>query len=239
MINYSENDLKKYMKNDWIKKMLLSNMNDDEGEIRTNMWMLEMENKRMIYADVYGDLLQKKDKERKVLDVGGGFNSLTKVLAENNTYTLVDFMAHGGNVYLNKIYEKYHINWCLEDWYEWESVENYDIIIANDIFPDVDQRLELFLDKMLKRCKELRVVLTYYNVPKFYMTKRVADTEIMTFLSWDGEITGMKLKKYLARTDVEEKELEQMKTNHTSIFRNGRQVSYIKFKGDCGINGVY
>ena len=115
-----------------------------------------------------------------------------------------------------------------------EKIEDeYDIIIANDIFPDVDQRLELFLDKMLKHCKELRLVLTYYNEPKFYTTKRTDDLEIMTFLSWDGEITGLKLKKYLGRlNNTVESELDDMTNIQSSIFYNGRQVSYITLKGD-------
>ena len=110
--------------------------------------------------------------------------------------------------------------------------ENYDIIIANDIFPDVDQRLELFIEKMLPNCGELRLVLTYYNTPKFYLTKRTDDTELMTFLSWDGEIMGLKLKKYLDRIEnTSSAELDDMKSNFSSIYRNGRQVSYIRLLG--------
>lgn len=169
--------------------------------------------------------------------LGGGYTSLTKVLAQNCEYTLLDFMAHGGNDYLKSIAREYKIQWMSRDWYD-ADIEKYDIIIANDIFPDVDQRLELFLDKMLKRCKELRLVLTYYNKPKFYTTKRTDDLEIMTFLSWDGEITGLKLKKYLDRmNDTAKYELDNMQDIQSSIFYNGRQVSYINLKGelDCGI----
>ncbi len=234
MKSYTENDVKRYLENDFVLKLMEDNMNDYEREIRTNQWMSEMENKRAIYADVYGDLLCERDKGRAILDVGGAYNALTKVLAENNKYTLLDFMAHGGSDYLKNVSKEYHISWRSEDWYECKDLENYDIIIANDIFPDVDQRMELFLDKMLKKCKELRLVLTYYNAPKFYTTKRVDDTEIMTFLSWDGEITALKLRKYLKQSDATQEELERMKTNNTSIFHNGRQVAYIKFRGELG-----
>ena len=173
-----------------------------------------------------------QNEKTSVLDVGGGYNSLTKVLAKNSEYTLMDFMAHGGDDYLKEVSEEYRINFLQADWYECNEIKEYDIIIANDIFPDVDQRLELFLDKMLPKCKELRLVCTYYNNPKFYQTKRVDDSEIMTFLSWDGEITALKLRKYMERADIKESELNIMKTDCTSIFRNGRQVAYIKFKGD-------
>ena len=221
------------MKNDWILQLLKDEMNADEELIRTNKWLLEMDNKRMIYADVYGDFLHTEEKsERKsVLDVGGGVNALTKRLAENSEYYLCDFLAHGGSGYLSKINEEEQIHWIDQDWYEAELAE-YDVIIANDIFPDVDQRLELFIDRMIPKCHELRLVLTYYNEHRFYQMGRKDDSEVMTFLSWDGEILGMKLKKYLSRIDADEEELIKMKDNHESIYWNGRQVCYAVVKGE-------
>lgn len=228
---YSQDNLKEYLKNDWILQLLKENMNEHEKLIRTNQWMLEMESKRVIYADVYGDILTAQKENISILDIGGGYNALTKVLARNSSYTLIDFLAHGGNQYLKEISKSHKINWYPIDWYSYGEEKAYDLIIANDIFPDVDQRLELFLDKMLPKCKELRLVLTYYNVPKFYETKRLDDSEIMTFLSWDGEITALKLKKYLDYAEITKSELEMMKTDNASIFRNGRQVAYVKFQG--------
>ena len=94
--------------------------------------------------------------------------------------------------------------------------------------------MELFIDKMLPRSRELRLVLTYYNSPRFYTAKRVDDSEILTFLSWDGEITALKLMKYKERLiDTTEGQLGRMQSNNESIFRNGRQVSYIVLRGDC------
>lgn len=138
----------------------------------------------------------------------------------------------GGGQTLKEISDRFHFRWLQEDWYKLELIEDYDIIIANDIFPDVDQRIELFIEKMLPHCRELRMVLTYYNTPCFYTTKRTDDSEIMTFLSWDGEITGIKLRKYISRSNVDEADVEFMKNNTDSIFYNGRQVSYIIIQGD-------
>lgn len=231
MKTYTEADLKEYLENDWIMELIRQNGNEQEQEIRTNQWLMSMDNKRLIYADVYGDILQEKT-SRRILEVGGGYNSLTKVLASHSQYTLLDFMAHGGSDYVSRISAQYHINWLGQDWYALQNMEDYDVVIANDIFPDVDQRIELFIDKMLPHCHELRLVVTYYNTPCFYTTKRTDDSEIMTFLSWDGEITAMKLKKYAARSNASEYELDAMKRNHDSIYRNGRQVSYIVIKGN-------
>lgn len=186
----------------------------------------------MIYADVYGDILQGKTKDMTVLDVGGGYNALTKVLAKNTNYYLLDFLAHGGNDFLNSISRKYDIHWIDDDWFEYDS-NNFDIIIANDIFPDVDQRMELFIDKYLPKCKEIRIVLTYYNEPKYYLTQRIDDTEKLTFLSYDGEITALKLRKYVTRlVDTDLDDLDRMSISLPSIYRNGRQVAYLKITGD-------
>lgn len=231
MKTYTNSDLEKYLKNDWIIDLINCHINEREKDIRTNQWLINMDNKRMIYADVYGDLLRDKS-TKKVLDVGGGYNSLTKLLSAHSQYTLLDFMAHGGADYLSEISKKYHIHWMKQDWCALEEIDNYDVVIANDIFPDVDQRMELFIEKMIPHCHELRLVVTYYNAPCYYTTKRVDDSEIMTFLSWDGEITGLKLQKYVSRSNASEHELEALKNNHDSIYRNGRQVSYVIIKGD-------
>lgn len=233
MITFCQKDLDKYKKNDWILRFMEKNTSPEEEKIRTNEWMKTMENKRFIYSLVYGDFLTERT-STKVLDIGGGYSSLTKVLAANCDYTLLDFMAHGGEEYMKENDRKYNIKWINSDWYNTELDNQYDVIIANDIFPDVDQRMELFIDKMLPRSRELRLVLTYYNSPRFYTAKRVDDSEILTFLSWDGEITALKLMKYKERLiDTTEEELGRMQSNNESIFRNGRQVSYVVLKGDC------
>lgn len=233
MITFCQKELDKYKENDWIFRLMKGNVIFGEEKIRTNDWMESMENKRLIYSIVYGDFL-KKETKKKVLDIGGGYNSLTKVLAGNSDYTLLDFMAHGGEDFIKENCKRYNINWINSDWYNAEFDDQYDVIIANDVFPDVDQRIEMFIDKMLPRCKELRLVLTYYNTPRFYKAKRVDDSEVLTFLSWDGEITALKLMKYKDRMiDTTEEELREMKSNRGSIFRNGRQVSYVVLRGDC------
>lgn len=229
---YKYEDVEKYLENDWILEKIKQNECDEEKEIRTHKWISQMENKRAIYEDVYGDILCADAKScKKVLDVGGGYNALTQILAKNSQYTLVDFLAHGGKEYLE--HNVNEMEWYCGSWYDHEIDNDYDIVIANDIFPDVDQRMEIFLDKYLPHCHELRLVITFYNKPKFYEAKRMDDSEVLTFLSWDGEITGVKLKKYLSRMiDTNEDEIVGLKDVNESIFWNGRQVDYIKLRGD-------
>ena len=79
--------LEEYKKNDWILELLNKEEEEADTEVRTHQWLKEMDNKRMIYSDVYGDLL-KECRELSVLDVGGAYTSLTKRMLENVDYNL-------------------------------------------------------------------------------------------------------------------------------------------------------
>lgn len=147
---------------------------------------------------------------------------------------MLDFLAHGGERYAELFFKEYGVKLLCEDWYKEGIADNYDVIVANDIFPDADQRLELFIEQALKHCKELRLVITYYNTPRFYTAKRTDDLEILTFLSWDGEITAMKLSKYLDKViQTSADELDYIRGNKESIYWNGRGVCGIRFRGEA------
>lgn len=226
--------LDEYKKNDWILDILNKEEEEEDKKVRTHQWLKEMDNKRMIYADVYGDLLNDSS-DLSVLDVGGAYTSLTKKMLNNVDYNLLDFIAHGGENTIGAIEKRVKKNfWINSDWMDVQCEnKQYDIIIANDIFPDVDQRMELFIDKFLPICKELRLVLTFYNTPKYYRAKRIDDLEVLTFLSWDGEITSLKLKKYEDRLlDTSEEEINELKECKDSIYWNGRQVAFVTLKGN-------
>lgn len=63
---YCEDDLHRYMREDWIADMLEKHVMEDEKIVRTQEWLSTMDNKRMIYADMYGDLLKEENKSRRV-----------------------------------------------------------------------------------------------------------------------------------------------------------------------------
>ena len=71
MENYTKNDLDLYLKNDWINGLMDQVETEADKKIRTNQWLREIEAKRLIYADIYGDLLT--EGKKKILDVGGGY----------------------------------------------------------------------------------------------------------------------------------------------------------------------
>lgn len=231
---FNATDVENYMKQDWIMQLLKSCAEKSCVEknvitVATNEWLMTDVNKRMIYAEMYGDFLIEKQ-NKKVLDAGG-VSLLTNVLAENTEYTLVDLLAHGGKEYL-KQHKNLHVKLKALDWYLLEMDEDYDVILANDIFPNVDQRMELFIEKMLPHCRELRMSVTYYNTLRFYVTRRLDAEEILTMLCYDGDMVSSKLKKYLSEMiDTKEKDLVDMKTDKSSIYENGRQVAYIRMRG--------
>ena len=134
--------LEEYKKNDWILELLNKEEEEADTEVRTHQWLKEMDNKRMIYSDVYGDLL-KECRELSVLDVGGAYTSLTKRMLENVDYNLLDFIAHGGENTIGAIEKRCNKEfWINSDWMDVQCEDRaYDVIIANDIFPDVDQRM--------------------------------------------------------------------------------------------------
>lgn len=228
---YTDKDLQAYLKNDWILDMLKHEEDELNKDFRSHVWLTEMPNKRMIYADIYGEYLQNKS-DTRVLDVGGGFSSLTSVLARNCDYTLIDFFAHDEKEKIRKLRTRYDKDFLLDVEWSSQTPKDYDVVIANDIFPDVDQRMEMFIETYLPHCKEMRLLVTFYNDPKWYLTRRIDDTEMLTFLSWDGEITVLKLGKYSDRLNISRSEFEQIKTTNESIYRNGRQVAYVKLKGN-------
>jgi len=177
----------------------------------SHIWLKESLPKRIIYYELYSDFILNGNK--KILDIGGGYCGITKTLALENDYTLLDIC--NSDIAINHIQK---------DWYDIKNTkESYDVIIANDIFPNVDQRLEMFLYYFLPKCKEMRLSLTYYDNYKFYKTKRIDGDEIFHQLEWNSEQTEKVMKKY--KKDIK---LPYDK----SVFPNGRQIYITTIRGN-------
>lgn len=211
---FTEKELEKYMeKGDVINNLLDST----DCCFTSHKWLTESLPKRAIYYSLYGDLFTTSNK-KKILDVGGGFSSLSRILIDKHDYHLLDIMAHDSTVGLENFFIK------KVDWYEFIP-DTYDIVIANDLFPNVDQRLELFFEKYLPTTNEIRMSLTYYNTPKFYITKRIDADEIFCQLSYNGK----QLKDILVKFFDEG--FEELLQETKSLFSNGRHIKILKKKG--------
>ncbi len=173
---YNKQDLEKYLQDDTLLELL--KQYSQYEQISSHKWLVDMPAKRMIFNDLYGDLL--KTHGKKVLDVGGGFSGLTLELIERHDYQLVETLDHGDSELISNLFNKNKGELFLDDWYKFKPVQQYDYIIANDLFPNVDQRLHLFIEKFRPHAKRLLVTLTCYDGNRYHMAKRVDADEVLT-----------------------------------------------------------
>lgn len=111
-----------------------------------------------------------------------------------------------------------HTGCDLAEGHDWRTfpLDTYDTIVADDLFPNVDQGLDEFLTRWMPHTTEIRLSLTVYS-DKWYRARRVDGDEILTMVAWDWYRTAEVLERhgfaaaYVAPPDE-------------SLFPNGRQV---------------
>jgi hypothetical protein len=154
-----------------------------------------------------------RDLEGKaILDVGGGDGTDFWRRTNDGVYAAID------------------LDYTRLDWYDFESNRVWDQVIANDLFPNVDQRLEMFLEKFLPRCKKMRLSLTFFDKPKWYRARR-EEGELLTvkaFSSYEllDALPPMAYESYQKIAPMLDTELFPK-----SVFPNGRQVLLIELDG--------
>ncbi len=230
MIRLDPSHLRDYLEDDAVLRQLAA----APAPFTSQRWMLESAPKRMIYARMYGDLLDRPAR-RRVVDVGGGCSALTAQLAERHDYTLVDLLAHDPLDSVRAMERAVGREFVVaKDWYEYSPGGNCDLVVANDLFPNVDQRLRLFLDRFLPRCRELRVLLTYHNSPRFHSVKRTDADEIMWMLAWSGDDIARVLEPFRGRLigPARGLDLASLLADGPSLYANNRQVALARLRGD-------
>ena len=156
--------------------------------------------------------------------------ALSRLLVQNHDYTLLDIMAHDNQTALRDLETKMERSfWQNTDWAQFEPQQPYDLIISNDLFPNTDQRLALFLEKYLPYCHEMCLSLTFYNTPRYYSVKRLDADEIYNILAWDGWQLKHVLETYAGQ--IEEPRWDIFEQSLPSLFTNGRQVCLVKLRG--------
>ncbi len=200
-------------------------------EATSQRWLDENQAKRFIFDQLYGDLLA-QGSGRRVLDVGGGLTALSPRLADHNDYTLIDPLVHEAGGALEWVASPASgIGWRREDWLKSEGLKDFDVLVANDIFPNVDQRLALFIDWARPKCREIRLALTFYNTPRWYHTQRTDCEEQLYLLAFDGERTRAALSP--VKEHVEGWTPELFDANTGSPYANGRQVVLATIRGEA------
>lgn len=224
----SQSAVKNYLINDVVSAWLDAHSCASDEDLVCHRWLRQTPAKRHIFNELYKGLLSSTESQR-VLDVGGGLTGLTRVLATRHNYILADLLAHDDVQSAIRITEEVGCDFILtQDWLTLNA-RTYDLIIANDIFPNVDQRLEMFLQAFLPQTRSLRLSLTYYDKPRFYTTRRVDADEILCMLAWNGEHLSSVLSKYSEQ--IVHADFEVFTHPKESAFANGRQVCLVEMRG--------
>lgn len=170
---------------DDVDAWLLACTSDDDERLTSHRWLVEDAAKRAIYGHMYGDLFRMEG--LRVLDVGGGLSALGRVLASRHEYHLVEMGVHDDSRLVESFQKEAGPGLVLHtlDWYELPDLGVFDVVIANDLFPNVDQRLTMFVERAAHFARELRLSLTFFEDWRFYRTRRVDGDELLTMLAWD------------------------------------------------------
>ncbi len=162
-------------------------------------WLSESEPKRMVAWHVYRTLIATTG--LRILDIGGGYSSLSFLLSARHHYRVVDLEPPPDGV-------EAHVG----DWTQ-VSPEGWDLVVSVDLFPNVDQRLAAFLERF--REVPMRLALTVYD-DKTYRARR-PEGEWLTVRAWDWDQT----RRVLCRAGFE---VQRDDAWGDDLFGNGRQV---------------
>lgn len=229
MFLLSGEGLVKYIGDDRLWEFFKDNALEHEKALTCQQWLIDSAAKRYATSSVYGDLLESSG--RRILDVGGGLTTIQRALSENHDYTLVDVLAHDDKEDIQAFFGAApNIAVRKHDWLDVEPTGAFDVVIANDLFPNVDQRVEAFIEHFLPISGEIRLTLTVYNNFRYYQTRRVNGDEILYLLAWNGDMLRPVIERYADRIDGFSASVFNMNTD--SIFPNGRHVIVVTIKGD-------
>jgi SAM-dependent methyltransferase len=149
----------------------------------SNEWLRTMPWKRSLAAALLGDLLRREAPRRRVLEIGGGLSALTLLLARRHDYRLVERATHEpASAYEAVMREVGRDFVTIGDWADVGFDDDFDFVVANDLFPNVDQRLEEFVERFRGR-SELRLSLSYYENTLFDV-RRVESGERLIVKPW-------------------------------------------------------
>jgi len=226
---YKKKVYNKYYKN--IKKTKqLFNKKHIFGE--ANEWLLKLDWKIPVSGLMFDDLIN-TDKKQKILEIAGSLSWFTLELLSKHDYTLIEKGFHENlSDYKNMQDIVEHKFVILEDWYDFNITENYDLIIANDLFPNADQRLYEFIDKYIDFAKNIRLTLTY-SENTFFEVKRLESGETLYMRPWGlrniKDFFNFLYESYNITTDHAEIFAEIKYQNLKDIvFQNNRNILFLE-----------
>jgi hypothetical protein len=149
-----------------------------------NEWLQQQAWKRVLAYQLFHDLLESSTPRRRIQEVGGGLSAISARLPLLHDYALVELATHEQEENYRKLEATLGRAFVtLADWSETPFVGSYDVIIANDLFPNVDQRLYAFVESAWPACRELRLTLTYYE-NTVWKVRRIPSGETLIVRPW-------------------------------------------------------
>ena len=174
-------------------------------------WLLEDRNKFRISSYCY-DFIQVRAKH--VIEVGSGLNRFIPSISSKVDYTILDPLYSYQPVQASRM-ENYGVEVIQQDWYGINTAKfKNKSLICMDLFPNVDQRVERFLN--ICQCSQNFIItLTINDSGKFYPCKRLDGDEVMTVSPWTSQMMN---NLFYA------KGLPTINIQKTNLFDNAREI---------------
>lgn len=222
--------LDRYVDHDPVARVLDEHSVADDADLVAQRWLRTDAAKRAVTWQVYRELLRTEG--LSVLDVGAGLSGLQRALGERHDYTIVDLLVHDPTEATDRFRSTApDVDLIQSDWSVLDIDRRFDVIVSNDLFPNVDQRLITFLEWSSRLSDRMIMSLTYFHSPKAYAARRIDGDEILHVASWsaaqieacDG-IGGWQGLAARSGTD----------RYPPSLFGNGRNVAIADLRGVDG-----
>ena len=195
----------------------------------SNNWHLQSAWKRALGSLVYGDLLADGPR-RRILEVGGGLSGITWQLGRAHDYTLVELATHEGrNDYQFVEGEVGRPFVTFGDWDQLPLPGPQDLVVANDLFPNVDQRLDAFLDKFLSVAGEMRLTLTYYE-NTVWQVRRITSGETLTVKPWGLREVARTLDRLTGEFGPYDRSQLLYEDYEGRLFTNRRNILWVRLR---------
>ena len=171
----------------------LINLKLKRYKTKDDNWIKKSLEKKYLFKFFYDNQIFFK---KKILDVGSGSSQYRKYLIKKNDLDIksIDFKINFKNNRSNKTLDFSNDFFTLKK----KGMLNkyYDVIFANDIFPNVDNRLEEFILLAKNISPNLIITITIHPDNKFYYSRIIATSETFVYVPMNKEKILMILKKF-------------------------------------------
>lgn len=162
-----------------------------------NRWVIDAPIRHEINCWVMNQVEQIMPK--RILEIGGGVSYFNYFLNKRYEYVNVDFLAHRSEEEV-RFSSNHEISIVESDWRDFDF-SGFDLCIALDIFPNVDQGISAFLRKSAD-IQTLLMSFTVFEIDRFYRAKRLDGDEILTMVPWNLQQLQREVSSEISNLDI-------------------------------------